>query len=569
MNIPELNSLKGPQLKESYFKNHYTELYNYIIQQYDPVLSFQERLFLYYNNLQDPPVCKMCGKNTKFINTKEGYRIYCSTKCLNSDPDKIESIKRTNNTKYGGNAPICSDIVKNKIKDTCIDKYGVYNPMKSQEISNKSTQTRIELYGGCGNASDISKNKQINTCIERYGVKYISQTDSFKEKVKNTCIEKYGVTNPLLSDKSNQRRVDSKLRKIQAKFPDVLRYNEDFDWVCSCPDSSCNKCQDKQYIITSQIYRDRKKIGAILCTKLNPINSDNTKDTSIELFVQNILNDLNIFYIKNDRSILNGKELDIYIPDYNVAIECNGIYRHSIKFKDQKYHYNKYIKCKEKGIQLISIWEDQIRNTPDIVRSIIKSKLHIYNNKIGARQCTIKLIDQNTCDDFLNDNHIQGSCQAKIRLGLYYKNNLISVMTFGKSIGCSGNKKNDAHILKRFCTLKDWQVIGGANKLLQYYIKNYNPNIIESFACNDISNGDLYLKLGFEEKQHNNSYWYIKNNKRYHRSNFTKNSIVKRGWKIDKNGWTEKEVMLERGYYCIYDCGQTKYVLSNKKTDSE
>lgn len=468
MTIPDINKLNGAQLKEDFFKRHYPDFYLFIIDKYDIPISFQEKLYLYYNKMNSVPVCKICGNNVKFINSKEGYRIYCSRKCMNSDPDKINNTKNTNNLKYGGNAPICSNEIKSKIQATLNNKYGVDNIMKLSSI--------------------VEKN--IGTGVEKYGVKCASQT-------------------------------------------------------------------------TSQIYRGRLKDNTEPCTNILPINPNNNKNTSIEIFVKNILDENHINYISNDRHILNGKELDIYIPDKHLAIECNGIYSHSSKYKDSKYHYNKYKDCLDKNIQLITLWEDQIKNTPDIVKSLLLSKLGIFDIRIGARQCRVEEIDFKTCAEFLNNNHIQGACQSKVRLGLYYKNNLVSVMTFGNPIGCSGNKNNKAHILKRFCSLKGWQIVGGANKLLQFYIKKYNPDVIESFACNDISNGNLYKKLGFIEKQHNDSYWYIKGMRRYHRSTFTKAAIVKKGWKpVNDYTWTESEVMKEQGYYKIYDCGQTKYTLN-------
>jgi hypothetical protein len=106
------------------------------------------------------------------------------------------------------------------------------------------------------------------------------------------------------------------------------------------------------------------------------------------------------------------------------------------------------------------------------------------------------------------------------------------------------------------------QVVGGAERLMKVFIKEYKPSAIVSFSMNDISNGNLYKRLGFEtEYKVTNSYWYIKeeNYTRYHRSTFTKASIVNRGWK-DKvdNSWKEEEVMYEHGYFKICDSGITK-----------
>ena len=97
--------------------------------------------------------------------------------------------------------------------------------------------------------------------------------------------------------------------------------------------------------------------------------------------------------------------------------------------------------------------------------------------------------------------------------------------------------------------------------MLKHFIEDYNPKMIYSFSSNDISNGNLYKKLRFEERGINSSYWYIESRtmKRYHRSAYTKDAIVNKGWKENKNGWTESEVMKEHGYFQVYDSGQTKW----------
>ena len=122
--------------------------------------------------------------------------------------------------------------------------------------------------------------------------------------------------------------------------------------------------------------------------------------------------------------------------------------------------------------------------------------------------------------------------------------------------------------LVRFCNKLNTRVVGGASKLLNYFIKNYNPESIVSFSMNDISDGGLYKTMGFiADENISQSYWYIDpcTMKRYHRTSFTKQAIVKKGWKDNvDNTWTEKQAMEEQGYLCIYDSGQTKWVLNLK-----
>ena len=123
-------------------------------------------------------------------------------------------------------------------------------------------------------------------------------------------------------------------------------------------------------------------------------------------------------------------------------------------------------------------------------------------------------------------------------------------------------RKYEEWNLNRFCTKINTNVIGAASKLFKYFIKKYNPESITSYSMNDFSNGNLYKILGFKQTGFNKVYWYFepKTLKRYHRSSFTKNNILKYGWRDKKdNTWTELDVMKEYGYFQIYDSGQTKW----------
>lgn len=302
-------------------------------------------------------------------------------------------------------------------------------------------------------------------------------------------------------------------------------------------------------------------MGIETCTNLIPIDGHN-KNTTLEIFIQNILNKHHIKYETNNRKILNGKEIDIYIPERNLAIECNGILWHSDK--DPKYHYQKWKDCKDQNIILLTFWEDQIINTPDIVESILLSKFGIYINRIGASKCRITKVSAKDAEKFLLENHLQGCVRGSVRLGLYYKDELVSLMVFGKKRVSLGNKKTDDNKweLYRFCTKKNWQVIGGAKRLFTHFVQEYNPNSIESFSSNDISQGELYQNLGFRSSGHSISYWYIdKKMKRYHRYKFRKSELIKMGYDKTK---TEFDITLgDMGLYRIYDSGQAKWIWTN------
>ena len=535
-------------------------------EEYEKVLlrsgnTFSEKL---YNYLFDNPlhICPVCGKETPFRTITYGYSEYCSIKCSYKSDSRIE-----------------------KYKKTCLEKYGVENVSKNDNIKQKKKETITRNYGGVGFASKEISNKSKLTVIERYGVENVSKNDNIKQKKKETVTRNYGgvgfasktikekasqtlfknhgVTNPYQIGRVKENAHKKYYEKFYKENPLVKSIDHDtLTYTCYCTHiNSCNKCNEKEFQISNIGYNNRKYANCELCTKLVPENTNNYKNTTLELFIQDLLTKYDIKFETSVRSTIYPYELDTYIPSKNIAIECNGIYWHSDQNKPKEYHYNKFKKCQEKGIQLISIWEDQIVKYPDKVRTVILSKLGIYDERVYARNCTIKEVPSKECNVFLDNYHLQGKTNSSIRLGLYYNNELVSIMTFGKGRKCLNSKAS--YELYRYCCKAGIQIIGGASKLFKYFINKYSPESIESFSSNDISNGDLYKQLSFNCVSDSIGYWYVdRKMNRYHRYKFTKQELIKENFDPNK---TEFEIMDERGFYRIYDSGQTKWIYTNSE----
>ena len=500
-------------------------------------------------------------------------------------PKFLEKSKRTTLSNYGVEFAAQAQEVKDRIKATCLKKYGVEHsaqapevkekirrsnlerlgveyPMQSEVVRAKSRATCAQRYNTYNPAqADIVKEHTRSNNLEKYGVEWPGQTPEVIQKRKRTSLERYGVENPLQYPEFRKKALEAyRLNRISNGDNPIIGYTPDGQWICKCPHSDCNKCTERFYIIPHNFYYNRTRDHTEICTRLLPIGDIRS---SLEIQVCDILDKHNISYETSNRTILNGLELDIYIPDHKIAIECNGIYWHSAALKPRKYHYNKWLECKNRGIQLLSIWEDWIIRKPNIVRSMVLSKLGIFDHKIGARQCDLIEIDSESCNSFLEDNHIQGSMQGSLRYGLKYKNQLIAVMVFARRRGGMGSTKNNGEWeLARFCNKLEWHVVGGASRLLNYFIKNNHPSSIYSFASHDISNGGLYEHLGFKkESDMVGSYWYIEPStlNRLHRLNFTKRKLKEMGYDADN---TEFEIVTEQlGLWKIYDSGMTKYIL--------
>lgn len=266
--------------------------------------------------------------------------------------------------------------------------------------------------------------------------------------------------------------------------------------------------------------------------------------------------------IQSERTILNGKEIDIFLPDYNIGIECDGLLFHSEKYKEKKYHINKTELCESKGVRLIHIFEDEWENKRTILKSMFLNMFHKTSNRIFARKCIIKNVPTHDKTLFLDNNHVQGRSNSSVNLGLYYNDELVALMTFGKPrINMGGDTSDGSWELVRFCNKLNTNVIGGASKLFKAFIKQYSPKKVVSYSDKRWATGNMYDKLGFTHSHDSApNYFYIIGKERKNRFNFRKSILLKDGYDANK---TEHEIMLERGIYRIYDCGTKVWIWSN------
>lgn len=268
----------------------------------------------------------------------------------------------------------------------------------------------------------------------------------------------------------------------------------------------------------------------------------------------------------SNKTIVNPFEIDIFLPQYNIAIEHDGLYWHS-EFSQNKlkdYHLKKTERCEQKGIHLIHIFEDEWVDKKEIVKSRISAYLNIRTKTYYARKCTVMEIDYATKSNFLKQNHLQGDDISRYYFGMFYKDTLVAVMTFSKPRVALGVKKSiEGHYeLSRFAT--DGKVLGGASRLLHYFIMSYNPKKIITYAdrrWTPLFKPSMYEKIGFTKIGTSDpSYWYIEKYQiRHHRFKYTKFHIVEK-LGGDRN-LTEVENMRRMGYDRIWDCGTVKYEL--------
>lgn len=281
----------------------------------------------------------------------------------------------------------------------------------------------------------------------------------------------------------------------------------------------------------------------------------------------------NIEFERRNRKILSGKELDIFIPSKNLALEINGTYWHcSDKILDEKYHQNKTLECKNAGIRLFHIWEHDFVDQDK--KTIIFSKLDYFLGiqsklrKIRASKCRVENINNQQYSKFVDQNHIQGSQQVcSVRLGLYEGTELVAVMGFTKP---RFSKKYDFELM-RFCTRNGCVVHGAASKLWKHFReKNPNKSII-SYCDMDYGTGEMYTKLGMSYQGTTRpNYTYFK------QSCFGKDFVVLSRYQCQKHklekllgsenfnsSLTEKQNMAANGFRTFYNSGSMVFVTTN------
>ena len=313
--------------------------------------------------------------------------------------------------------------------------------------------------------------------------------------------------------------------------------------------SGCPKCANEKR--KNALLKDTK----LFIDAATLIHNGKPEDEIISLFSE-------IEHQQHNREILNGIEIDIFIPPLKLGIEYNGLRWHSEEFgKDHRYHLDKLNKCNEQGIRLIQIFEDEWINHRKICESKLRQICGLNTNpKIYGRKCEIREItNKDIAYEFLDKNHIQGRTGFTIALGAYYQNNLVGVMTFKK-------EKEGCWDLNRFATDINYQCVGIGGKLFKHFIRNYDYKEIKSFAdrrwTTDPTN-NLYTKLGFEFDSYvPPTYWYY-NSKinpytRFHKFGFRKQHLHKQ-YDLPLT-MTEREMTETLGYTRIWDCGLIKYV---------
>ena len=414
-----------------------------------------------------------------------------------------------------------------KRKNTILEKYGslddyysYHNAKASEAYSKKTKDEKLK-----------SELKKKDTLQKKYGVNAPSQLDSAKDKRVQTITEKYGSTEDFYNSVI-EKGMKTKLNKYgDASFNNI--------------DKMKKTCIEK-YGVTYPC----------LTPQARPYQRSKTNSN----FAEKLINE-NISFIPE-------YSISYYAFDFkvdNILIEINPTPTHNSTWglynnpKDKYYHYTKCNIAIENGYRCICIWDWDDENK---VIELLKPRKTLY-----ARKCQVKEITLEESIDFINKYHLQGAIKSKISIGLFFNDELVSVMTFGKP---RYNKKCEYELL-RYCSSHN--IIGGANKLFSFFLKTYNPQSIISYCDMSKFSGAVYEDLGFMfVKCSVSRHWYnIKTNK-----HITDNLLRQRGFDqlLGKEygyygkGTSNEELMKKHGFVEIYDCGQSTYIYKNSNKEN-
>jgi len=564
INIPSKSEFNCNTLIEIKCKNNLNHIYKVSITQIR-------------RNQKDITICPHCEKEQKYIEMgipKQLIIDYCDKFNLDYEPKK-EFYNRWDDS--------LTFICKNDLNKIVIKSLGYFEKTQQKiecqickirsigilteaEYLNKIEKIKIEN-GVTFNIPHPSINKVITpSCLNKIQklnwsiIEFNGTRVKSKFKCNDCGYEVETLINNLnkclgCSKLKNKKQVCEKLKNICKEnrifIPDTDIY---YNTTESLINFKCNDCGHDFNFSWSQITGKYYKLVCPKCYK----SIKRGKENEVYDFVQSIYLDI---VIQNDKTVISPKELDIFIPNKNLAIEFCGNIWHSEKYiSDKNYHNDKLLKCLEKNVKLLTIFEDEWDDKNEICKSKIKNSLGICDYKVFARKCEIKMVNKYDSHVFCETNHLQGYCkQTTISYGLYYKNELISIMCFNNAIK---TRKADFE-LNRFCNKLNCSIPGAFSKLLTHFRRFNRTKTLISYSDNRWGSGDVYLKNGFSLISCIPiRYFYVGNItlwKRKHRFTFNKYRL-KKLFKLE-NG-SESEITKTNEIYKLWDCGYKKWKIN-------
>lgn len=396
-----------------------------------------------------------------------------------------------------------------------LEKYGVTNVSQIAEVKVKKEQSAMEKYGvdNISKAMEVQLKKE-ETFKKHYGKSFYFQTEEFKESNRGYWLENYGVVGP------------SQTQTFKSKASKTIMEKYGVAWNCMRQEARCK-------------------------------GSNNSKPNAD---FSNLLDEYGISYQRE--FTVNNKSFDFKIG--NILLEINPTATHNIEWSPfghdhvssigVGYHKEKTRIAQQEGYRCIHVWDWDNKTG---ILSLLKERKTVF-----ARKCQIREVVKEEAVKFINTIHIQGYAESKINIGLYYEEELVSVMTFDKP---RYNKKYQYELI-RYCS--KYNVIGGAEKIFKYFIMAFSPESVVSYCDLSKFNGDTYKKLGFFKIRDSSPslHWYNMKTHCHYSDSLIRlkgfSRIVHHCEPSEDNCDTDDnyQLMLAEGFLPVYDCGQATYI---------
>jgi len=471
----------------------------------------------------DIPNCDCCKVNkVRLISFKDGYGKYCSKDCY----VKILADRNSKNNK------IRNKLIGERKKKRNIEKLGDNLEKAVNEYIQSDTISISEI----SLKYDISIGYVREKLLEYYNSDFIPK----------------------------ERKVSAWKNKLADKMKDVDLFLCDESWVKDAQENGKTSKMVAKELGCSPNYVASKTRDLGFPFKHNT-------SSSYEIMLNKFFVEKGLSTITGERKLLNGFEIDLYIPDHQIGIEVNGVYWHQFvddadlktnlfgrRNKDKNYHQFKTKLAEKKGVQLLHIFDYEFDDPIklDIFKSIVLGKCGL-NKTIYARKCELKEINSTEYQTFLTSNHIKGKIASKVKIGLFFENELVMVSGFSKP---RFTKKYQWELI-RMCSKKGFTIVGGPSKMFKYFINQYRPEAVISYCDKRFFNGAVYEKIGMKKMSSQQPNYVWVGNKDGSIDVKSRYSSQKHKISNDENKHlTEDQIMKMNGYMKIFDCGQDVFV---------
>jgi hypothetical protein len=393
--------------------------------------------------------------------------------------------------------------------------------------------------GGQAKAWNKGQTKETDTRLRAYSEKVSGDGNHFYGRQHTEETREQISRTKTLNRIAFQKRINER----SADFELLTDFDEYFSRQQQHLEFKCKKCNSISKKTLQAFERGS------LCQICYPCNR-----SQFEIEINKHIESLGIKTVFSDRNIISPKELDIVIPDKNIAIEANGLYWHSQNERDNDYdkrrHINKTTDCLKNGYKLIHIFSDEWRDKKEICKSMISNRLGVTPRRVFARKCNIRELTKQEEKEFFKRSHISGFVPSRKCFALIYDDTIISAI----SLRAPRQKKYEGMLeIARFASLTDYSVVGGLSKLIKFsstYTKDNGHTGLLTYADRRFGEGSGYLSAGFSLVGNTGiDYWYTDGQIRIDRFSIKTNKQK-----------TEKQQAYDNRLMKVHGCGSNIYL---------